>query len=305
MKGGIMKKVFVFILLLIGVLNMNADRKFKELTEFERYVIEDKGTEPAYTGIYTDHFERGTYRCKRCGEELFKSDSKFHSNCGWPSFDDAIPGKVKEVPDKDGRRTEILCSNCDAHLGHVFEGEGFTNKNTRHCVNSVSLDFQPTKIEEKAYFAGGCFWGVEYLLNKQEGVIKTSVGYAGGSKVNPTYYEVAAGATRHAETVEFVFDPSIITFEELAKLFFEIHDPTQDNRQGPDIGAQYRSAIFYKNQQQKDTSEKLIRILNDKGYDVQTQLTQFVSFYDAEDYHQDYYEKKGSLPYCHKYTKRF
>lgn len=300
-----MKKVCIFILLLIGVLNMNADEKCKELTDFERYVIEDKGTEPAFSGIYTDHFEAGIYRCKRCGEELFNSDSKFHSNCGWPSFDDAIHGKVKEVPDKDGRRTEILCRNCDAHLGHVFEGEGFTNKNIRHCVNSVSLDFEPTKIKEKAYFAGGCFWGVEYLLNKQKGVIRTSVGYSGGSKVNPSYYEVAAGTTQHAETVEVVFDPSIISYEELAKLFFEIHDPTQDDRQGPDVGTQYRSAIFYKNQQQKEIAGNLIKILKEKGYDVQTQLIPFTYFYDAEDYHQDYYDKKGTLPYCHRYTKRF
>ena len=143
-----MKKVFIFILLMIGVLNMNADDKYKELTDFERYVIEDKGTEPAFTGIYTDHFEGGTYKCKRCGEELFNSDSKFHSNCGWPSFDDAIPGKVKEVPDADGRRTEILCNNCNAHLGHVFAGEGFTDKNIRHFVNSVSIDFEPASKQE-------------------------------------------------------------------------------------------------------------------------------------------------------------
>ncbi|MCF7815067.1 MAG: peptide-methionine (S)-S-oxide reductase MsrA, partial [Candidatus Cloacimonetes bacterium] len=181
-----------------------------------------------------------------------------------------------------------------------------TDKNTRHCVNSISLQFEPEKIkQEKAYFAGGCFWGVEYHFQKLDGVISTSVGFMGGNLQNPEYYDVVRGDTGHAETAEIVYDPSKISYEELAKLFFEIHDPTQINRQGPDIGHQYRSAIFYTSDQQNKTARKLIKILQDKGYDVATELKPAPRFYEAEDYHQDYYDKKGSLPYCHIYKKIF
>ena len=301
-----MKKIILFVFLLTGVVIMNAEEKYRELNDLEKFVIEQKGTERPFTGIYTDHFEEGLYKCKKCGEPLFKSDNKFHSSCGWPSFDDAIPGQVKEQTDADGRRTEILCTNCGAHLGHVFMGEGFTDKNVRHCVNSVSLQFEAEEPkQEKAYFAGGCFWGVEYHFQKLNGVISTSVGFIGGHIDEPGYYDVVKGNTGHAETAEIIYDPSKISYEELAKLFFEIHDPTQINRQGPDIGYQYRSAVYYTTNEQKETTQKLIDILEDKGYDVATRVEFAPEFFPAEDYHQDYYKKKGSLPYCHVYTKRF
>ncbi|WP_319590249.1 methionine-R-sulfoxide reductase [uncultured Draconibacterium sp.] len=123
--------------------------EYNKLNEFEKYVILEKGTERPFTGKYTDYKESGTYVCKQCGAALYKSTDKFDSHCGWPSFDDEIEGAVNRTMDADGRRTEITCANCGGHLGHVFFGEGFTDKNTRHCVNSVSLDFIPANTETK------------------------------------------------------------------------------------------------------------------------------------------------------------
>jgi len=281
---------------------------YNKLTPEEERVIVHKGTEAPFTGIFDKFNEKGTYTCKRCGAKLFESVDKFDSGCGWPAFDDAIPGTVKEIPDADGMRTEIVCANCGAHLGHVFRGERLTDKNTRYCVNSISMNFTPVdkKVDTaRAYFAGGCFWGTEYYLQQQDGVISTSVGYMGGHGDNPTYREVCDGNTGYAETVEVLFDPDKTDFETLARLFFEIHDPTQMNRQGPDVGDQYRSAIFYVDDAQKQTVENLIGLLKNNGYKVVTEVAKAGKFWPAEDYHQDYYEKNGHQPYCHIYTKRF
>lgn len=285
----------------------------RDLTPEEEEVIIYKGTERPFTGKYYHHKEAGTYVCKQCGAELYRSVDKFDSGCGWPSFDDEVAGAVMRTVDADGVRTEITCASCGGHLGHVFEGEGFTAKNVRHCVNSISLDFIPasktTKISDvtldTAYFAGGCFWGVEYYLEKAEGVSDVRSGYMGGSREDPSYEDVSYKNTGHAETVEVVFDPNKTDFETLARLFFEIHDPTQVDRQGPDIGDQYRSEIFYTDDSQKLTAEKLIEILEDKGYKIATKLTMADTFWPAEDYHQDYYDKSGKKPYCHGYKKRF
>ena len=116
--------------------------KYNELNDEEKYVIENKGTEYPFTGKYNDFYEEGIFTCKKCDAPLYKSEDKFKSGCGWPSFDDEIKGAVKRVPDRDGRRVEIVCASCGGHLGHVFEGEELTAKNTRHCVNSISLNFE-------------------------------------------------------------------------------------------------------------------------------------------------------------------
>jgi peptide methionine sulfoxide reductase msrA/msrB len=284
--------------------------EFKQLTFEEERVILHKGTERPFSGQFVNHKENGTYTCKRCDIPLFNSADKFDSHCGWPSFDDEIEGAVKRVPDADGHRTEIVCSNCGGHLGHVFEGEGFTSKDTRHCVNSVSLSFIPEKEQttaqaDKAVFAGGCFWGVEYYMEKHPGVISVTSGYTGGHKKNPTYEDVCSKKSGHIEAVEIVYDPSKTTYEALARLFFEIHDPTQVDRQGPDVGEQYRSEVFYLNGEQKRIAEDLISQLEKKGYKVATRVSPANEFWVAEKYHQDYYSNKGSLPYCHGYTKRF
>jgi len=315
----------------------------KPLTPDERRIIVDKGTEAPFTGQYWRHSGRGLYRCRRCGEPLYRSEDKFDAGCGWPSFDDEIPGAVRRVPDADGRRTEIVCARCGAHLGHVFTGEGLTAKNTRHCVNSLSLDFvpqaEPTSRQgaaapaaepkatvsareappsepktgsseaaaatETAIFAGGCFWGVEYLMERQSGVRSVEAGYTGGRTEHPTYEEVCRSDTGHAEAVRVTFDPAKVSYETLARLFFEIHDPTQIDRQGPDVGNQYRSEIFYTSPEQRAVAERLIARLRQKGYRIATRVTPAGVFWPAETYHQDYYRRRGTLPYCHAYTPRF
>ncbi len=278
----------------------------KPLTAEEKHIIIDKGTEAPFTGKYCNYKEAGTYLCRQCGEPLYRSADKFDSGCGWPSFDDEIAGAVARHPDPDGRRTEIVCARCGGHLGHVFKGERFTPKDTRHCVNSVSVEFEPAAAQtETAIFAGGCFWGVEHLMQQQEGVKTVESGYIGGTVENPTYEQVCAKTTGHAEAVRVEFDPSVVPYEELVKLFFEIHDPTQRDGQGPDLGPQYRSEIFYTTPQQKAVAEKLIAELKTKGYDVATALTPASTFWPAEERHQDYYLRQGTQPYCHRRTKRF
>jgi len=282
--------------------------RLNQLNNEEKSVILNKGTEAPFTGEYEKFDGKGVYICRQCENYLYRSDDKFDSSCGWPSFDDEIEGAVKRQTDADGHRTEILCANCGAHLGHVFEGEGFTPKNTRHCVNSISMNFVPEKKESRidtVILASGCFWGVEFHLQKMDGVISTEVGYAGGNVDNPTYEQVCSDTTGHAEVVKVIFDKEKTSFRKILKVFFETHDFTQVNRQGPDIGSQYRSEIFYFNEEQKETAEKVIKILEDKGYKVATKLTKKSNYFKAENYHQDYYNKKGGTPYCHIRKKIF
>jgi peptide methionine sulfoxide reductase msrA/msrB len=294
---------------------MTTDKtNWNELTPEETRVIINKGTELPNIGEYTNNHEAGTYFCKQCNSALYESDSKFDSHCGWPSFDDEIEGAVTQVPDADGHRTEIICTNCKGHLGHIFKGEGFTEKNARHCVNSISMSFvskdelvkQTNEVKlDTAIFASGCFWGTEYFFEKEPGVISTQVGYIGGSRENPTYKQVCTGTTGHAEAVRVVFDPTKTDYKTLCKLFYETHDPTQVDRQGPDIGTQYRTEVFYLNDEQKKIAKELTTILESNGYVVATKITKATTFYEGEDYHEHYYSNKGGTPYCHGYTKRF
>jgi methionine-S-sulfoxide reductase len=162
-----------------------------------------------------------------------------------------------------------------------------------------------TSNNEKAYFAGGCFWGVEYYLEQIKGVLYVTSGYMGGSYENPKYYDVIYKETGHYESVEVVYDPSLTSYESIAKTFFEIHDPTQADGQGPDIGTQYRSVIFYGDNEEKQIAQKLIGLLKKNKLDVKTKVLPVSTFYKAEEYHQNYYDKHDKQPYCHAYTKRF
>lgn len=280
-------------------------KKYTSLSDAEKAVMHKKGTERPFSGEFTNWFEPGVYTCKQCHAPLYLSKHKFESNCGWPSFDDELPNAINRLPDEDGMRTEILCANCEGHLGHVFLGEYITSKNTRHCVNSIALNFIPMDALETAYFAGGCFWGIEHLMQQQPGVITAVSGYMGGHQPNPSYEAVCAHTTGHLETVAVLYNPAETDYETLTKFFFEIHDPTTPDRQGPDIGSQYASAIFYQTDEEKSIAQKLIRILKDKGYNIVTQLKPVDTFWEAETYHQDYYAKNRKQPYCHRHEKKF
>ncbi|HEE0245287.1 bifunctional methionine sulfoxide reductase B/A protein [Legionella pneumophila] len=282
--------------------------KTASLTPATKRIVCDKATEYPHTGSYNQVATHGTYLCRRCGLALFRGVSQFSSGCGWPSFDDEIANAVARKPDADGQRTEILCARCDAHLGHVFTGEYMTYKNLRHCVNSASLDFvadNEVLDTEEAILAGGCFWGVEYYLKRIPGVLKVESGYTGGHVSEPSYEQVCSGTSGHYEAVRVVYDAAKTNYHDIVKRFFEIHDPTQANGQGPDLGHQYLSAVFYFNQEQRQEAELLIQLLKKRGYQVVTQLLQTQPFWPAEDYHQDYYFKHHKIPYCHKSVDRF
>jgi peptide methionine sulfoxide reductase msrA/msrB len=278
--------------------------KYNKLSPREKKIIEEKGTEAPFSGEYDKNFKAGIYICRRCDAVLYGSESKFDSGCGWPSFDEEIPGMVKRIPDVDGRRTEITCGNCGAHLGHVFSGEKMTQKDTRHCVNSLSMRFFPADFgtdEPVAVLGGGCFWCLDAIFRQIGGIKEVISGYAGGQMENPTYEEVSSGDSGHAETVRLAYDPGVIKYLDILRIFFMAHDPTSLNRQGGDIGEQYRSIIFYKTARQKGEAEGVIeKIKREKIYErpIVTEIRPLMDFYPAEEYHQNYFHKNPQNAYC-------
>jgi len=279
--------------------------KLNPLTPEEKRIIEDKKTEPPFSGEYEKSYEEGVYTCRRCGAVLYRSEDKFDSHCGWPSFDQEIPGAVKKTPDADGSRTEITCVRCGAHLDHVFVGEKLTEKDTRYCVNSLSMKFVPkaeaeNKIET-AYFGSGCFWCAEAVFQMIRGVLSVTSGYAGGTVENPTYEDVSSDETGHAEVVKIEFDPAKISYEALLNIFFATHDPTTLNRQGNDVGTQYRSIILFENETHQEIAEKFIKNLETEKVfagPIVTQIVPLTKFYAAEEYHQNYFQKNPNAAYC-------
>lgn len=279
--------------------------KLNKLTPEEKRIIEDKGTEAPFSGEYEKFFRDGVFVCRRCEAPLYRSEDKFDAHCGWPSFDLEIPGSVRRSLDADGSRTEITCARCGAHLGHVFIGERLTARDTRHCVNSLSMRFVPQEesplIVETAYLGGGCFWCTEAVFKNIKGVQSVTPGYAGGAKERPTYEQVSSGQTGHAEVVRVEYDPHRISYEAILGIFFATHDPTTQNRQGHDIGTQYRSIILYENELQKEIAEKFIADLErDRIFNapIVTEIKPLGKFYEAEDYHHDYFARHPEAAYC-------
>jgi peptide methionine sulfoxide reductase msrA/msrB len=284
----------------------------QKLTPEQFRITQEAGTEKAFCGTLLDNKKHGMYVCIVCGLPLFSSEHKFTSGTGWPSFFQPFdPEHVAEKTDRSHGmvRVEINCARCASHLGHVFE-DGPPPTGRRHCLNSESLTFiekgevvpaesSPVKTET-AYFAGGCFWGIEHYFQKGPGVITAESGYMQGKSDKPTYKEVCSGATGHAEAVKVVFDPKRISYRQLLEAFFRMHDPTQENRQGPDVGTQYRSGIYYTSEEQKREAEQFINELQKAGKvrgEIVTEVEKADTFGPAEDYHQDYIVKTGRA--CH------
>ncbi len=277
--------------------------KLKDLTVFESYIIEQQGTEPPFSGEYIHCTQEGEYVCRRCSSPLFDSDSKFPTHCGWVSFDASIEEAIQYLTDADGDRVEIRCKACDAHLGHVFEGEGFTANNKRYCVNSVSLSFELNQADNlgRAVLGGGCFWCLDALFSQLEGIISVQVGYAGGEQSDAHYQDVCSGTTKHAEVVYIEFNQAQISYQRLLELFFATHDPTTLNRQGQDRGAQYRSVIFYMDAFQQQKAQAMMKQLTQSGQFIDpivTELLPFEHFYEAEVEHKNYFERHPQQGYC-------
>ncbi|MGL4369557.1 MAG: bifunctional methionine sulfoxide reductase B/A protein [Spirochaetota bacterium] len=297
--------------------------KLKEKLSAEEYrVICENGTEPPFHNAYWDNHREGIYVDRISGEPLFSSADKFDSGTGWPSFSSLLDKTaVRELRDESlgSMRTEVRSSSSDAHLGHLF-ADGPRPTGLRYCMNSASLRFIPKEdLEKEGYekylplfeketkseeiiLAGGCFWGVEEYFSRVEGVLDAVSGYTGGRTENPSYEEVCTGLTGHAEAVKITFNPAMVSLAEILAHFWNMHDPASVNRQGNDIGSQYRSAVFYHTDAQREIVERSVKNLSASGkYGGRPVVTEIVKagvFYTAEEYHQEYL-KKNPRGYCH------
>lgn len=332
MKLCMLNKILTVLFLVFwGVPSMSQSNSFrkpaladlkKKLTPQQYNCTQEEGTEPPFQNKYWNHHEDGIYVDVVSGEALFSSLDKYDSGSGWPSFTKPIEDRVvttKSDMKLGYERTEIRSTLADSHLGHVFnDGPGPNGK--RFCVNSASLRFVPlNKMKEEGYgqylfqfveskkwdvavLAGGCFWGVQELYRQQKGVIFSEVGYTGGDRKTASYDNVKTGQTGHAEAVRIIYDPKEIKYEDLLVYFFKIHDPTKKNRQGNDVGTQYRSEIFALNKIQKEIAEKVIeRVEKSKKWKepVVTKINESQPFFRAEEVHQDYLVKHPYGYTCH------
>jgi len=281
---------------------IKSDEEWKALLTDEEYrITRQKGTERAGTGAYCQAFESSLYGCRCCGTWLFDSREKFESGTGWPSFTQPVtPNVIKYEEDTSYgmRRVEVMCNVCDAHLGHVFP-DGPMPSGLRYCINSASLRKVETDNLKMATFGGGCFWCTEVIFQSLDGVEQVTSGYSGGSVENPTYEEVTTGSTGHAEVIQVIFDQSIISYEDLVRIHLHTHNPTTLNRQGADVGTQYRSAIFTHDEAQAEAAQKVLEEEKSSFSDaIVTEIAPFEKFYPAESYHQNFFKRNPNHGYC-------
>ncbi len=308
------------------------DELKKKLSAEQFHVTQECGTEPPFKNAYWNNHDDGIYVDVVSGEPLFSSKDKFDSGTGWPSFTKPLEANVAEKKDVTFgmTRIEVRSKTADSHLGHLFDDGPSDKGGLRYCINSASLRFVPAVRleaegygkfsslfplakqegvanvaagEETVYLAGGCFWGMEDLIRKIPGVTATEAGYTGGWLKNPKYDDTHDSKSGHAESVKVVYDPKKLKFEDLLeKWFFKMHDPTTLNRQGNDVGTQYRSAIFFTNPGQKTAAEAVKARVDKAGTwnkPVVTEIVEATQWYPAEDYHQDYLQKHPNGYTCH------